>query len=160
MNDTSTQLPVRGADTVEILVNDHQIIKSLLSELVEAAAGKARRQVFDRLKGALVVHNATEENLVYPALRTIARKKMESEALYHETSEADILMFELDTMLKNGDAASFDTKARKLQKAILAHMDEEETIAFPQLVKKSDAEHAEALTTSVQEFRSALRFEP
>jgi hypothetical protein len=48
----STLLPVRGNDAVEILENDHQVIKGLLNELVSAFAAldryrKARRRAYD-----------------------------------------------------------------------------------------------------------------
>ncbi len=160
MQDTSTQLPVRGNDAIEILMNDHEVIKALLNDLLEATAVTSRRRALEHLKAALVVHNATEENLVYPALRTIARKKLQAETLYHETAEADVIVFELDTMLKDGDGGAFATKASKLQKAVLAHIEEEESMAFPQLQKKADPEHAEALTEAVRDFREAFRFEP
>ncbi len=151
-------LPVRGSDTVEILISDHQQIKRLLSALTESTAAPSRKQTLEQLKAALTIHNATEENLVYPALSEVAHKKGEARKLYHETAEADILVFELDTMLKEGKDGNFTTTAEKLQKAVLEHIDDEESSAFPHLQKGADPMHAQLLTTSVREFRSALQF--
>ena len=76
----TTLLPVRGNDAVEILLNDHQVIKGLLSELT-AAAGSRREAVLEQLKGVLTIHNATEENLVYPAINKVAGSKLEAQHL-------------------------------------------------------------------------------
>lgn len=82
-NTTTTQaadLPVSGETTVEILKNDHTVIKRLLNELTGRQNGE-RKATLERLKAALTIHNATEENLVYPALAVVAGKKSESEHL-------------------------------------------------------------------------------
>jgi hemerythrin superfamily protein len=160
MQSELSQMPVRGNDAVEILVNDHQTIKTMLDDLTSATQMDRRKDVLEQLKGALTIHNATEENLVYPALNKVAGKKLESEKLYHETAEADTLLFECDVMLKQGNDADFQAKARKLQTAILEHIDDEEQKAFPHLQKGANPQQAQMLTTSVREFRSALHFTP
>ena len=160
MQKMSIQLPVRGNDTIEILMNDHDVIKTLMNDVVGASETAMRRDAFEHLKAALVVHNATEENLVYPAIRAVAHKKAESQTLYNETAEADVLVFELDAKLSEGDDSGFSAKAKKLQKAILAHIEEEERTAFPQLDKMSDTAHTAALTAAVREFRKTFHFEP
>jgi hemerythrin superfamily protein len=151
-------LPVRGNDAVEILLNDHQVIKSLLHELTEAS-GSQRERVLEQLKGALTIHNATEENLVYPAIDKVAGSKLEARHLYHETAEADTLLFELDSMLKERDESEFGSKARRLAEALCNHIDEEERKAFPRLRQNADARQAEILADSVKTFRSSLHFE-
>jgi hemerythrin superfamily protein len=153
-----SQLPVRGNDAIEILTNDHDVIKSLLGQLTQATQTQIRKGVLEQLKAALTIHNATEENLVYPALNKVAGKKSESEKLYHETAEADVLIFELDTMLKEGDDSRFDSKATKLQAAILEHIEDEEEKAFQHLQDKAEPQQAQMLTQSVREFRNALRY--
>ncbi len=154
----TTLLPARGNDAAEILKNDHDVIKSLLRELT-TGSGSQRRQVMEQLKGVLTIHNATEENLVYPALNKVAGSKAESEHLYHETAEADVLLFELDSMLKQSDSADFALKADKFQKAVLQHIEEEEQKALPRLRENSDPEQVETLTDSVRAFRKSLHFE-
>ena len=155
MQQTHT-LPLRGSNAVEMLINDHNVIKSMLEELTTASSSRQCKTVFEGLKAALTVHNATEENLVYPALAIDAGKKSDSEHLYHETATADILVFELDGLLKEGDMETFATKAKKLQSAILEHIDDEESSAFPKLEKNVDATHAAMLTASVKKFRGEI----
>jgi hemerythrin superfamily protein len=153
-------LPARGHDAVEILINDHQIVKALLEQLSNARDTTQRTGVLEQLKAALTVHNATEENLVYPALAQVAGRKSEAQHLYHETAAADLLIFELDTMLKEGDESDFESKASTLREAILEHIDDEEEKAFPHLRDNAEPQQAQMLTESVREFRSALRFVP
>ncbi len=155
--DTSL-LPVRGDDAVEILENDHEVIKELLTRLTTATNSK-RAEVLELLKGVLTIHNATEENLVYPAIQKVAGSKVESQHLYHETAEADVLFFELDGLLKEGNDEEFARKALKFQEAVLHHIDEEENKAFPRLEENADPQNAATLTASMREFRSSLHFE-
>lgn len=159
MQSDISALPVRGNDAIEILTNDHQTIKSLLSALTQATQPDRRKETLEQLKGALTIHNATEENLLYPALQVVAGKKSESQKLYHETAEADVLVFELDTMLKEGDDSGFSKTAEKLQSAVLEHIDDEENSAFPHLQKNAEPEQAQMLTQSVREFRSSIQFQ-
>ncbi len=154
----TTLLPARGADAVEILENDHQVIKGLLTRLTGSDATN-REQLLEQLKGVLTIHNATEENLVYPALNKVAGSRAESQHLYHETAEADVLLFELDSMLKEGDAVTFDAAARKFADAVRHHIEEEETKALPRLRENVDPEQAEMLLASVRSFRRSLHFE-
>lgn len=158
MENESNVLPVRGRNAIEILVNDHQVIKGLLQELTEASAKKQRKDVLERLKGALTIHNATEENIVYPAINRVARKRAEAEHLYHETAEADILVFELDTLLKVGEDSKFVAKAKKFHSAVLQHIENEETSAFPHLQEKADQNQSKMLTDSVRAFRNSVHF--
>lgn len=154
------QLPVRGNDAVEILVHDHDEIRNLLTRFTEATDAEERTAVLEQLKGALTIHNATEESLVYPALAKVAGKKTEAQKLYHETAEADMLIFEIDSLLKEGDEETVEEKAEKLEAAILEHMEDEEEKAFPHLQENAESEEAEMLTEAVREFRGAIRFAP
>jgi hemerythrin superfamily protein len=157
--DTSTLLPARGNDAVEILKNDHQVIKGLLNQLTGATQSQQRKQVLEQLKGVLTVHNATEENLVYPAIDKVGGGKQQAEHLYHETAEADMLFFELDSILKEGEDTAFVEKAKNFHEAVLHHIEEEEGKAFPHLQENSDAEHSKELADAVREFRKSLHFE-
>lgn len=153
-------LPARGHDAVEILINDHNVVKALLEQLANARETARRKGVLEQLKAALTVHNATEESVVYPALAQVAGKKSEAQHLYHETAEADLLMFQLDTMLKEGEESEFESTASKLREAILEHIDDEEEKAFAHLRDKAEPHQVKMLTESVREFRDALRFTP
>lgn len=150
--------PARGKNAVEILLNDHTTIKRLLAELADARESGQRRATLERLKALLTVHNATEENLVYPAIALVANDKRESKHLYEETADADVLLFQLDSMLKSTEDESFPEKAREFQAAVLEHIDDEETSAFPHLQESAKPEQEERLTEAVREFRESFAF--
>lgn len=150
-------LPAEGTDTAQILINDHKVIKQLLSELCHAQQASQRKSTLEKLKAALTIHNSMEENLVYPALQIVAGKKHEAQNLYKETAEADVLVFELDTMLKSNQDSTFSATAEKLQSAILEHIDDEEQKAIPDLREHATPEQATMLLNSVREFRSGLQ---
>lgn len=136
------------------------MIKGILNDLAAAKDSQSRKQILEKAKPVLTVHNATEENLVYPALQKIAGQKRESEHLYQETAQADVLVFELDIMLKTGDDASFVETAEKLRDAVFEHIEDEETTAFPELQEKASVEQSESLTGAVREFRATLGSQP
>lgn len=153
-------LPVEGSDTVDILLNDHTVIKRLLGDLTQAPDRGRRSAVLERLKEALTLHNATEENLVYPALAEIAAEKRESAHLYHETAEADVLVFQIDQLLHGGDETDFRAKAAQLRDAVFEHIEDEESKAFPALRERPEPAASQRLTQSVRQFRGALHFHP
>lgn len=156
---TQDLLPVRGSDATEILKNDHTVIKQLLTALTSAEDASAKVEMLEQLKGVLTVHNATEEALVYPALDKVAGKHLKAQHLFHETADADTLVFDLDTMLKEGRVEGVAERADKLQAAIIEHIDNEEQSAFPALNKNSDATQMEMLTNSIRDFRRSLNFQ-
>ena len=149
-------LPTVGGDTAQIVINDHEVIKRLLGELTAAQQTTLRRTALEQLKAALTIHNAMEENLIYPALQSVAGKKHEAQKLYHETAAADVLVFELDTMLKTGDESTSEATAKSLQGAILEHIDDEESKMLPDLEKHATSDQQQLLTRSVREFRSKI----
>lgn len=153
-------LPVRGESVHDIVENDHETIKSLLNSLTHSAGREERMQILEQLKGALTIHNAMEENLIYPALAKVAGHNLETMKLYNETASADMLVFEIDTMLKEGDETKFAQKAEKLHDAVFKHIEAEEEKAMPHLEKGADSEESQMLLQSVREFRSALTFMP
>jgi hemerythrin superfamily protein len=151
-------LPVRGSTVQEIIENDHNVIKALLDSLTHASVRERRMEIVKQLQAALTIHNAMEENLVYPALDKVAGHMLESQKLYHETASADILLFQIDTMLKEGDDAKFGEKAEKLHDAVFAHIEAEEGKALPHLSKGAETSESRMLLESVREFRNSLSF--
>lgn len=149
-------LPLAGNDAGEILLSDHQVIRSLLDELCTVQESQQRLATLERLKAALTIHNATEENLVYPALETVAGKHHESQKLYKETAAADVLVFKLDTMLKTGEEGGFGKTAESLRAALLEHIEDEEQRAIPELRKHASPEQSRLLTSAVRELRETL----
>lgn len=160
MQSNVQMLPVRGNSVHEIIENDHEVIKSLLSSLTHSGARADRMQTLEHLKGALTIHNAMEENIVYPALNKVSGHKREAMKLYDETASADVMLFEMDMMLKEGDETKFADKAEKLQTAVFKHIEAEEKSALPHLEKAADTHEAQMLLQSVRDYRNSIEFKP
>jgi hemerythrin superfamily protein len=152
--------PAHGDTAIDILLNDHATIKQLLGELTKARDPEHRKAALEQLKAILTVHNATEENLVYPAIAVVGHDEKESKHLYAETADADVLLFQLDAMLASTNDDAFATMAEKFQGAVREHMQDEETSAFPHLQERAGPEQERKLTESVREFRSHFEYEP
>lgn len=143
-----------GDDAIEILLNDHQVVKSLFEQLAGSDGGE-RAVVLEQLKALLTVHNATEENLVYPAIRFVAGRPRDAETLYHQQDEAEAGLWSIDATIKGVlDGNDADDQIQTLQKAVLAHVRKEEETEFPHLRKALRGNALRQLTDDVREFRS------
>lgn len=150
-------VPTEGADPIEILINDHRIVKGVLEEL-PTAVGSQRTDLLERLKALLTIHNATEENLVYPAIHEIALRPVHAGQLYHQQDDAKIIVWKLERFVEQD--AEFRQLATKLRDAVLAHAKHEEETEFPKLREAADPEQMAALASAVREFRASFRFAP
>jgi hemerythrin superfamily protein len=154
----SSGIATAGNDAIEILMNDHQVVKSLLEQLAGSNADE-RATVLEQLKAVLTVHNATEENLVYPTIRFVAARPRDAETLYHQQDEAEAALWSIDATIKgvlDGDDA--DDQIKTLQKAVLAHVRKEEETEFPHLREALKGSALRQLTDDVREFRSKFNF--
>jgi hemerythrin superfamily protein len=143
-----------GDDAIEILLNDHKVVKSLLEQLAGSDSSQ-RATVLEQLKAVLVVHNATEENLVYPAIRFVAARPRDAETLYHQQDEAEAALWSIDATIKGViDGDDPDEQIQALQKAVLAHVRKEEETEFPHLREALKGGALRQLTDDVREFRS------
>jgi hemerythrin superfamily protein len=153
-------VPFAGNNAIEILENDHEVVKGLFGRLAEAEDPAERSSLLEQLKAVLTVHNATEENLVYPAVRFAAGRTKDAQTLYHQQDEAKQGIWELDAILKGSlDGEDFGSRVAELQKAVLAHVRKEEETEFPHLRDALKGKGLTKLTEEVREFRTKLRFE-
>jgi len=148
--------PAVGNDAIEILMNDHVAAKGLLADLVGATEPAKRTAILQKLKAALTIHNATEENLVYPAVRDVAKRPHESEKLYHQQDEAKVVIWELDMLSEDPD--EFEERAAKLQAAVEAHIRKEEETEYPHLREALGRDGLDKLTAAVREFRDSFQY--
>jgi hemerythrin superfamily protein len=149
-----------GDDAIEILMNDHQIVKTLFAELADATTVDDRFAILDELKTVLTVHNATEENLVYPSIRLKSGRSTDADTLYHQQDEAKVAIFQIDDMLKHSESpTTLDARIATLQTAVLAHVQKEEGTEFPLLRDALGPKGMAELTEAVREFRDDFGFE-
>jgi hemerythrin superfamily protein len=145
------QVP-RGAllNAIDLLVNEHFAVKQLLTQL-PTTTGSERVQLLEAIKNALIVHNASEENVIYPAIKYLADRPQHANTLYHQQDDAQVLVWELTQLVANDDL--FVQKAEKLRDAILAHVQQEEEHEFPRL-QELPADAQARLNADMTKFRA------
>ena len=149
----ATAVPTVGNDAIEILLNDHRSVKQILDRLPELSASEREPQL-RRMKAMLTVHNATEENCVYPAIHELAGRHMHADTLYHQQDDAERHLWSL-SHLDSADR-DFATKAEALRDEILAHVESEETSEFPKLRDALSPTQLQMLTAEVRQFRDTF----
>ena len=138
---------------VEWLKTDHQLIRRYLDDINSSAAD--RLGSLEALKQLLALHNAIEENLVYPTIARVAGRRDQAFELFHQTAEADILLYTVQRAQLNGDAATYSTSAAELRDAVIQHAQFEETQIFPMLESAPPAE-LQALAQQILQFRQTM----
>jgi hemerythrin superfamily protein len=144
-------------DPLTILMNEHKAVKERFTVLLKAT-GSERADVLAEIKRMLSLHNATEENVIYPAVHAIADRPTQARTLYHEQDDAEVALWEL-TKLDPGDA-DFVRKGTELRDALLAHVEHEEGSEFKALREALTAKQADQLADDFRAFRRAFAGEP
>jgi hemerythrin superfamily protein len=144
---------MESIDAVAILMQDHQEIKRLFESLLQAD-GATRPGLLDDLKRLLVLHNAAEENVVYPAIFELAQRPMHARGLYHEQDDAAVHFWDL-SVTEPGDP-EFLRKGSELLDTLLAHVRKEEETEFPHLRDALTPQAMQQLTGELQEFRQTF----
>ena len=149
----TTSEPSASGDAIDILLADHRNIEALMDQIAQTTDSDvtAREQLLQQLADLFTLHNSTEENIIYPAIRDIADLPIDTVKLYYEQDEAKIMVFELDQLPKNDP--QWGNRFKKLRTAVLAHVAQEENIDFPRLRTAAGPKLAE-LTTKVLQLRS------
>jgi hemerythrin superfamily protein len=122
-------------DAVDLLKADHQKVKSLFDQLDAITKGGAsdaeKDALVDKIRDELSVHESVENEVFFPAVREVLRKKdVLKEATEDQEDAGDAIQALGD--LKPGDAG-YDTKLKELGAKIAAHAAEEEREVFPQV---------------------------
>jgi hemerythrin superfamily protein len=138
--------PAAAADTdiLDTLKKEHDEVKSLLSDLQDAAAPDARRALVRMIKSALVPHTKAEENVVYDAVLGLRDKDAQKDGHegYVEHKWASKTLQRLDSIT---NASSHEHKAagKVLKELVEHHISEEERNIWSDVKKNfSDEERA------------------
>ncbi len=132
-------------NAVEFLRADHKEAFALMDQIdvVEDKSGAvlAGIESFNKLREALKVHIAVEEQVFYPALEGFNEIRPVIREAYSEHHTIDHLLDQLSTLpWKEGDAYG---KLAEMKTAIRRHIDRIETQVFPiaeRLLSRSDLE--------------------
>ena len=132
-------------NALTLLKEDHDKVKKLLEqgESTTERAVKTREELFTKVKQELVVHEAIEEEVLYPALREFAATKEVVLEAYEEHHVVDVIVGELEATPVDDEtwAAKFTVMKENLEH----HIEEEEDEMFKQARKVMDESELEEL---------------
>jgi hypothetical protein len=117
-------------DAIALLKADHDKLKKLLTALESTTERgiKTRSELFATIKGELVVHEAIEEEIFYPALKEHPKARDIVLEGFEEHHVVDLLMGELERLPV--DDESWGAKAIVMKENIEHHIEEEEGDMF------------------------------
>lgn len=122
-------------DAVDLLKADHRKVKRLFDQLdtitKQGASDAEKGALVAEIRGELSVHESVENEVFFPAVREILRKKDVLQEATEDQEEAGDAIQALGD-LKPGDAG-YDRKLSELASKIAGHAAEEERDVFPQV---------------------------
>ncbi|SDY91305.1 Hemerythrin HHE cation binding domain-containing protein [Micromonospora pattaloongensis] len=119
-------------DVVELLLDQHNQIKSLFSRVATEPQGAQKRELFEQLVHLLAVHETAEEEVVHP----YARRKIEAgeQVVERRQHEEDKAKRELAALYDMGvDHPDFNAKLQTFSEEVLQHANREESEEFARL---------------------------
>ena len=147
-------------NVVMVLINQHERARALLAELHETVAAVAEitrdaAEPFRELVELLATHEAAEELVVYPTLKTGLQEGHVAGDCLAEEHETKRMLAGLEKMGKGFFA--FPDALVEFEQTLLAHAEHEEQAIFPLLEGRVDDEHRRRLA---EDFRSAAARAP
>ena len=143
-------------DPIELLKTDHRRFEKLMrdGEDTTERAVKGRGEILKALTSELTVHEAIEEQILYPALRP----HTEAHAIVLEGIEehhvADVLIKELHKVSKDNE--KWGAKFSVLKESVEHHIKEEERMMFPAARAALAREELLALGARMRALKSEL----
>jgi hemerythrin superfamily protein len=143
-------------DVVAFLKQEHNRIKELFAETLNARDKGKREKAFNELRALLAVHETAEEMVVHPA----ARRELKSgdkivDARLEEEHEAKEQLSKIEGMELGSD--EFIEALTELQKAVLEHANHEESEEFSKLGRQLDQDDLKKMANA---FRAAEAIAP
>ena len=136
-------------DALKLLKDDHQKVKKLLGELESTTERgvKTRQDLFTKVKQELVVHEAIEEEIFYPALQEHPKTKEITLEAYEEHHVVDMVMAEIEGVAF--DDETWGAKFMVMKENLEHHIEEEEGEMFKLAKQVFDRDELERLGESM-----------
>jgi hypothetical protein len=127
-------------DAMSLLKEDHQKVKKMLVELESTTERgvKTREELFTKVKQELVIHEAIEEKIFYPALKDHPKTKEIALEAYQEHHVVDMVMAEIEGIAYDDEA--WGAKFSVMKENLEHHIEEEEGEMFKQAKQVFDAD--------------------
>lgn len=131
--------PTAEDDAIALLKKDHDTVKELFGEFMNAEDLSTRKRICEQTLKELRIHAIIEEEIFYPAFRGKLEKDIMNEA-DEEHHVAKLLVAELAQM--KGTEDHFKSKYHVLSENIRHHIKEEEEKMFPK-ARDTDTDFSE-----------------
>ena len=146
-------------DVVAFLKEQHNRIKELFAETLNAPDTEKRQKAFFELRSLLAVHETAEEMVVHPR----ARRELEDgdkvvDARLQEENQAKKELQKIDSM--DAGSQQFLDALTELQKAVLEHAEHEEAEEFNRLQHELDADTLKRMAGAVRAAESIAPTHP
>jgi hemerythrin-like domain-containing protein len=137
-------------DAMSLLKDDHRKVKKLLAELESTTERgvKTREELFTKVKQELVVHEAIEEEIFYPALKEHPKTKDIALEAYEERHVVDTVMAEIEGVAY--DDEKWGAKFTVMKENLEHHIEEEEGEMFKQAKQVFDQDELTQLGESMK----------
>jgi iron-sulfur cluster repair protein YtfE (RIC family) len=134
-----------SVDALTLLKDDHDKVKGMLHALDDTTerAEVTRTEGLEKLKRELTVHEAIEEEILYPALIEFAKTKDITLEAFEEHHVVDMIMAELE-QTPVGDE-TWAAKLTVMKENLEHHIEEEEDDMFKKARQVMDEAELEAL---------------
>ena len=140
-------------DAISLLKADHDKVKKMLAEGEETTerAEKTRTELFEKLKGEMMIHERIEEEIFYPALKAHPKAKDIVLEGYEEHHVVDEIMGELETTDVTDE--TWGAKFKVMKENIEHHIEEEEGEMFKTARSVFDTDELESLGARMMELK-------
>jgi hemerythrin-like domain-containing protein len=147
-------------NAISLLKEDHEKVKSLLTELEETSnrAVKSRQELVQKIVKELKIHTKIEEDVFYPAFKAAAEKQ-EERVMYHEANEEHRLVdFEIPRLESTDPSTDdFSAHAKVLKELVEHHVKEEEKEMFPMAKKLLTKDELEEIGNLMEQEKKKLQ---
>jgi hemerythrin-like domain-containing protein len=143
-------------DAISLLEDDHKKVKKLLDEgdSTTERGVKTRRELFERFKKEMEVHEAIEEEIFYPALKDHPKAREIVLEGYEEHHVVDNIIGELEGVAF--DDERWGAKFSVMKENIEHHIEEEEGDMFKKARDVFDKDDLDKLGTRMEERKREL----
>jgi len=149
-------------NAIDMLIEDHERVKDLLTRLTESTerAVKTRTDLLQKLEMEVTIHTELEEQILYPAYKEAGGK--EELKMYHEAKEEHRAVDSLvlpDLKATDPSTVQFSGRVKVCKELLEHHIEEEESEMFPQARELFDEARLKEMGEQMTQLRNRLKKE-
>lgn len=121
-------------EATAILRADHKLVSSLFADFEKAESADRKRRLAEQICKELTVHAQIEEEIFYPAVKSVLKGEHDEELVPEATVEHQSLKQLIEDIEASGvDDELFDARVKVLGEYVKHHVKEEQNEIFPKV---------------------------